>query len=148
MSSILFTFLLGSILIFLVIINIFVYISGPARKIEADDEKLFRSVVSSYQLSDATFLHRHVHDKITYVARVGEDQGKLIFYDETGLVFLLIDTPPRPQILSDLIVNGTISESEITYGYFKTPVFVIDNKERVQYFSFSGETVFFLKKGD
>jgi hypothetical protein len=148
MASALFTLLLATILILLVIVNIFVFVSGPLRKMEADDENLFRSVVSSYQLTDAVFLNRHVHDQITYVAFVGSEQGKLIFYDETGLVFLLIDRPVRPGMLIDLLTDGSISEADIYFGFFQTPVFVIDNEERLQYINFSGETVFFLKKGD
>jgi hypothetical protein len=148
MASVLFTMLLATILILLVIINIFVYVSGPARKTEADDLRLFYSVVNSYQLTDATYLNRHVHEKITYVACVGDSQEKLIFYDEAGLVFLLIDSPQRPESINQLIASGLISESDIMYGYYRMPVFVIDNEERIQYINFSGETVFFLKKGD
>jgi hypothetical protein len=148
MSSWLFTFLLLFILTLLIIINIFVFISGPARKIDADDEKLFRSVVTAYQLTDAVFLNRHVHERITYVASVGSNREKLIFYDEDGWVFLLIDTPLKPQALLEYIANGTIDESDLSYGYYQTPVFVIDNDERLQYINIVGETVFFLKKGD
>lgn len=148
MASLFFTILLGSILTLLIITNIFVYVSGPARKEEADDEALFRSVVNAYQLVDATFLNRHVHQRITYVAKIGAENDKLIFYDEEGLVFLLIDTPQRPQAIDDLMTSGQIVESDISYGYYKTPVFVIDNPNRLQYINISGETVFFLKKGD
>lgn len=115
---------------------------------ETDEENLFRTVVSSYQLNDAVFLNRHVHDQITYVAKTGDNPGKLVLYNETGLVFLLIDIPDRPQVLNDLLANGTAKESDIIYGYYGVPIFVIDNKERLQYIDFSGETVFFLKKGD
>jgi hypothetical protein len=148
MSSWLFTILLGSILMLLIIINIFVFVSGPARKIEADNRKLFQQVVESYALSDAVFINRHVHQRITYVATVGANKEKLIFYDETGVVFLLIDTPIRPQELNELIAGGLISESDIAYGYFKKPVFVIDNDDRLQYMDIFGKTVFFLKKGE
>lgn len=147
-ASVLFTMLLATILVLLVIINIFVFVSGPARKTEADDQRLFFSVVNAYKLTDAEFLNRHAGEKLIYVARVKDVQDKLIFYDETGLVFLLIDTPQRPEVLNQLIVNGTISESDISFGYYEMPVYVIDNEERMQYISFSGETVFFLKKGD
>lgn len=148
MASLLFTILLGAILSLLIITNIFVYISGPARKAEADDEALFRRVVNAYQLVDATFLNRHVHQQITYIAYIGADKEKLIFYDEEGLVFLLLDTPLRPQVINELLSSGQIMENDISYGYFKTPVFVIDNPNRLQYINVSGETVFFLKKGD
>lgn len=147
-ASVLFTMLLAIILVLLVIINIFVFVSGPARKTEADDQRLFSRVVNAYKLSDAEFLNRHADKKLIYVARVKNVQDKLIFYDETGLVFLLIDTPQRPETLNQLIVNGTVSESDISFGYYEMPVYVIDNEERMQYISFSGETVFFLKKGD
>ncbi len=135
-------------MILLIIINIFAYISGPARKLESDDEKLFLSVVSAYQLVDATFINRHAHQRITYIAQLGSINEKLIFYDEAGLVFLLIDIPVRPQVLNDMLINGIIDEADISYGYFGTPVFVIDNENRLQYISFSGETLFYLKKGD
>jgi hypothetical protein len=148
MSSWLFTFLLLFVLTLLIIINIFVFISGPARKIDADDEKLFRSVVTTYQLTDAVFVNRHVHERITYVASIGSNKEKLIFYDEAGWVFLLIDTPLKPQVLLEYIANGTIAESDVSYGYYQTPVFVIDNDERLHYINIVGETVFFLKKGD
>ena len=148
MASALFSLLLVTILLILVIINIFVFVSGPMRKIEADDERLFRSVVDSYQLVDATFLNRHVHNRMTYVARIGNEQDKLIFYDETGLVFLLIDIPQRPESLISILAEGAIREIDIQYGYFNAPVFVVENQERLQYIDFSGKTVFFLKKGD
>ncbi|MDP2814299.1 MAG: hypothetical protein Q8N92_07615 [Erysipelotrichaceae bacterium] len=148
MASLLFTILLGTILTLLIITNIFVYVSGPARKAEVDDEALFRSVVNAYQLVDATFLNRHFHQRITYVAQIGADNDKLIFYDEEGLVFLLLDTPVRPQVINELLASGQIMEKDISYGYFKTPVFVIDSPNRLQYINVSGETVFFLKKGD
>lgn len=148
MSSLLFTILLGFFLMLLIIINIFVFISGPARKIEADNRILFQQVVESYALTDAVFVNRHVHDRITYVAYVGSNKEKLIFYDNDGVVFLLIDTPVRPQALAELVTSGLIDESEITYGYFKTPVFVIDTDQRLQYMDIFGKTVFFLKKGE
>jgi hypothetical protein len=148
MSSWLFTFLLLFILALLIIINIFVFISGPARKTDADDEKLFRSVVAAYQLTDASFVNRHVHERITYVASVGSSKEKLIFYDETGWVFLLIDTPLKPKVLLEYIADGTVAEADVSYGYYRTPVFVIDNEQRLQYINIVGETVFFLKKGD
>lgn len=148
MSSLLFTFLLGSVLILFIIMNIFVFISGPARKDKADEEALFRSVVNSYQLVDAMLINRHVHQRITYIALIGSNNEKMIFYDEEGLVFLLIDKPERPQVLNDMLAAGVIEELDISYGYYRVPVFVIDNEDRLQYIDVFGETVFFLKKGD
>jgi hypothetical protein len=148
MSSWLFTILLGTVLILLIIVNIFVFLSGPARKIEADDRELFRKVVGSYTLVDASFVNRHVHQRITYIASLGTNKEKLIFYDEDGVVFLLIDTPIRPLALNEMIDSGLISEDHITYGYFDGPVFVIDDDKRLQYINIIGETVFFLRKGD
>jgi hypothetical protein len=148
MSSWLFTILLGSVLMLLIIVNVFVFLSGPARKIEADNKKLFQKVVDSYALVDASFVNRHVHQRITFIAHVGSNNEKLIFYDEDGVVFLLIDTPIRPQALNELIANGSIMEVDITYGYFEGPVFVIDDDKRLQYIGISGKTVFYLRKGD
>lgn len=148
MSSWFFTILLSSVLILLIIVNIFVFLSGPARKNEADDRELFRKVVDSYALVDASFVNRHVHQRITYIAQLGSNKEKLIFYDEDGVVFLLIDTPDRPLALNEMIDSGLVSEDNITYGYFEGPVFVIDDDKRLQYLNISGETVFFLRKGD
>jgi hypothetical protein len=148
MSSWLFTILLGTVLILLIIVNIFVFLSGPARKIEADDRELFRKVVESYALVDASFVNRHVHQRITFIAHLGLNKEKLIFFDEDGVVFLLIDTPIRPLALNEMIDSGLISEENVTYGYFEGPVFVIDDDRRLQYMNISGETVFFLRKGD
>ncbi len=146
LSSVIFTCLLGFVLILLIITNVFVFISGPARKSEADEQRLFQSVKQTYQLSDAVYIGRHVHHRKTYVAFVSPQQKQLIFYDETGLVFLTIDVPDMPKSLIDLISQDIIDESSVTYGFYEKAVYVIDTETRLQYMDFSGNTVFLIRK--
>ncbi len=147
LSSAFFTFLLSFILILLLVINIFVFVSGPSRKAQADQQELFSRVISNYQLTEAIYIGRHAHHRITYIAFLNSEKQQLVFYDEDGLIFLLIDVPPVPQLLNELIDQGIVKESSVTYGYFDVPVFVIDTAQRLQYIDFSGKSVFYLRKG-
>lgn len=146
LSSVIFTFLLGFVLILLIVTNIFVFISGPARKYEVDEQTLFQRVKQTYQMADAVYIGRHVHQRKTYVAFISPQRDRLIFYDESGLIFLTIDVPVLPQSLIELIRQGIIDESTVTYGFYEEAVYVIDTEERLQYIDFDGNTVFILRK--
>lgn len=146
-KSISITGVLLIVLCLVVLIEISLFISGPARKYEHDVEKQMQTIQTKYQ--DIQQLQRHVFYYTTYV---GQDDKTVVWFNELGKVIVsrkksTLDLAAAKQKAEEVygIVNASVT---LGYGY-DNPVYVIVGKEGSVLLDYDTlKEVYFLKEGD
>lgn len=134
LKSIGITLLLVILLIFVFLMNMGIFVSGPKRKMEDETYRIIEKIEHGKNASK--FLYRH---SFKYVVYVGETKKDYIWYDASGkkIASRKKKDAQFDKVKNKMIKKGFKKDTPVTLGYgYKHPVYVIEDGYHIYYLDF------------
>ena len=135
------------VLCVVIVVEISLFISGPARKYEHDIEEQVNRIETKYK--DIKQLQRHVFYYTTYV---GQDDKTIVWFNELGKVIVTrkLQTLQSDKAKEIAATDYGIFDAAISLGYgYDNPVYVVKGKKGSILLDYDTlKEVYYLPEGD